>query len=127
MNGDTTTDDSSEGGGSGDVIDKKAERLKDLTSKMNSFAEKYQVIQSGISQATGLASELFVRNTQKETQALDDKLKRGVISQKQYDKEIAKLKNEQARKEKRAKTAEAFAMIPMAILSTFTNTTGSLS
>ena len=126
MNGDTTTDDSSEGGGSGDVIDKKAERLKDLTSKMNSFAEKYQVIQSGISQATGLASELFVRHTQKETQALDDKLKRGVISQKQYDKEIAKLKNEQARKEKRAKTAEAFAMIPMAILSTFTNTTGGL-
>jgi len=126
MNGDTTTDDSSEGGGSGDVIDKKAERLKELTANMNSFAEKYQVIQSGISQATGLASELFARHTQKETQALDDKLKRGVISQKQYDKEIAKLKNEQARKEKRAKTAEAFAMIPMAILSTFTNTTGGL-
>lgn len=126
MNGDTTTDDSSEGGGSGDVTDKKAERLKELTAKMNSFAEKYQVIQSGISQATGLASELFARHTQKETQALDDKLKRGVISQKQYDKEIAKLKNEQARKEKRARTAEAFAMIPMAILSTFTNTTGGL-
>lgn len=126
MNGDTTTDDSSEGGGSGDVIDKKAERLKELTANMNSFAEKYQVIQSGISQATGLASELFARHTQKETQALDDKLKRGVISQKQYDKEIAKLKNEQARKEKRARTAEAFAMIPMAILSTFTNTTGGL-
>jgi len=126
MNGDTTTDDSSEGGGSGDVIDKKAERLKELTANMNSFAEKYQVIQSGISQATGLASELFARHTQKETQALDDKLKRGVISQKQYDKEIAKLKNEQARKEKRARTAEAFAMIPMAILSTFTNTAGGL-
>ena len=126
MNGDTTTDDSSEGGGSGDDVDKKAKRLKELTANMNSFAEKYQVIQSGISQATGLASELFVRHTQKETQALDDKLKRGVISQKQYDKEIAKLKNEQARKEKRAKTAEAFAMIPMAILSTFTNTTGGL-
>ena len=126
MNGDTTTDDSSEVGGSGDVIDKKAERLKELTANMNSFAEKYQVIQSGISQATGLASELFARHTQKETQALDDKLKRGVISQKQYDKEIAKLKNEQARKEKRARTAEAFAMIPMAILSTFTNTTGGL-
>ena len=126
MNGDTTTDDSSEGGGSGDVIDKKAERLKELTANMNSFAEKYQVIQSGISQATGLASELFARHTQKETQALDDKLKRGVISQKQYDKEISKLKNEQARKEKRARTAEAFAMIPMAILSTFTNTTGGL-
>ena len=126
MNGDTTTDDSSEGGGSGDVIDKKAERLKELTANMNSFAEKYQVIQSGISQATGLASELFARHTQKETQALDEKLKRGVISQKQYDKEIAKLKNEQARKEKRARTAEAFAMIPMAILSTFTNTTGGL-
>ena len=126
MNGDTTTDDSSEGGGCGDDVDKKAERLKELTANMNSFAEKYQVIQSGISQATGLASELFVRHTQKETQALDDKLKRGVISQKQYDKEIAKLKNEQARKEKRAKTAEAFAMIPMAILSTFTNTTGGL-
>ena len=126
MNGDTTTDDSSEGGGSEDVIDKKAERLKELTANMNSFAEKYQVIQSGISQATGLASELFARHTQKETQALDDKLKRGVISQKQYDKEISKLKNEQARKEKRARTAEAFAMIPMAILSTFTNTTGGL-
>ena len=126
MNGDTTTDDSSEGGGSGDVIDKKAERLKELTANMNSFAEKYQVIQSGISSATGLASELFARHTQKETQALDDKLKRGVISQKQYDKEISKLKNEQARKEKRARTAEAFAMIPMAILSTFTNTTGGL-
>ena len=126
MNGDTTTDDSSEGGGSGDDVDKKAERLKELTANMNSFAEKYQIIQSGISQATGLASELFARHTQKETQALDDKLKRGVISQKQYDKEIAKLKNEQARKEKRARTAEAFAMIPMAILSTFTNTTGGL-
>lgn len=126
MNGDTTTDDSSEDGGCGDVVDKKAERLKELTANMNSFAEKYQVILSGISQATGLASELFARHTQKETQALDDKLKRGVISQKQYDKEIAKLKNEQARKEKRARTAEAFAMIPMAILSTFTNTTGGL-
>ena len=56
MNGDTTTDDSSEGGGCGDGVDKKAERLRELTANMNSFAEKYQVIQSGISQATGLAS-----------------------------------------------------------------------
>ena len=31
MNGDTTTDDSSEGGGCGDDVDKKAERLKELT------------------------------------------------------------------------------------------------
>ncbi len=124
MNGETI--DAESGGSATDDVDKKAERLKELTANMNSFAEKYQVIQSGISQATGLASELFARHTQKETQALDDKLKRGVISQKQYDKEIAKLKNEQARKEKRARTAEAFAMIPMAILSTFTNTTGGL-
>ena len=47
---------------------------------MNSFAEKYQVIQSGISQATGLASELFARHTQKETQALGF----NVVMQKAY-------------------------------------------
>ena len=52
--------------------------IKELSDIIRLAQEKNLVVQ----EATGLASELFVRHTQKETQALDDKLKRGVISQK---------------------------------------------
>ncbi len=93
-------------------------------------AEKAQIIYGEIfnvvSQGTQLAGQIIAQNAQKEIAVLDEKKNRGLISEKQYNKEIAKIKNEEAQKQRKVDIAMAFAMIPQAALSAFTSTPGGL-
>lgn len=79
----------------------------------------YDAIQNTISQTTNLISNATQIRAEKELASLDNKRKRGIISEKQYERESAKVKNEAARKQRAADVANAFAMIPQAVLSAY--------
>jgi len=64
--------------------------------------------------------------TQNELSDLEEKKNKGIISQKQYEREVAKVKNEAAKKQRRADIIQATAQIPMAVLSAFTGTQGGI-
>ena len=109
--------------GSGETEEQSLARVQ---GNMDTFGSYYKSFQGGLNDASSLASDIFARNAEKEIKALEDRRKKGLISEKKYQKELNKIKNEQAQKEKKVRTINAFAMIPMAILSTFTNTVGGL-
>lgn len=109
--------------GSGETAEQSLARVQ---GNMDTFGSYYKSFQGGLNDASSLASDIFARNAEKEIKALEDRRKKGLISEKKYQKELNKIKNEQAQKEKKVRTINAFAMIPMAILSTFTNTAGGL-
>lgn len=109
--------------GSGETAEQSLARVQ---GNMDTFGGYYKSFQDGLNDASSLASDIFARNAEKEIKALEDRRKKGLISEKKYQKELNKIKNEQAQKEKKVRTINAFAMIPMAILSTFTNTVGGL-
>ena len=73
-----------------------------------------------------LASQAIEVRSQNEIRALDQRKQQGLISEKQYQKEMAKIKNEAARKQRTADIAMAFAMIPQAAFSAYTSTPGGL-
>ena len=73
-----------------------------------------------------LASQAIEVRSQNEIRALDQRKQQGLISEKQYQKEMAKIKNEAARKQRTADIAMAFAMIPQAAFSAFTSTPGGI-
>lgn len=77
-------------------------------------------------QTAALVSGFTKIQTDKELAALEDKRKNGLISEKQYQKESAKVKNEAAKKEKAAAVTMAFLQVPMAVLSAFTGTQGGI-
>lgn len=52
----------------------------------------------------------------KEIQILEDKRRRGLISEKKYQNELNKIKNEQAKKQRRADIIQAFLAVPLAFL-----------
>lgn len=109
--------------GSGETAEQSLARVQ---GNMDTFGSYYKSFQDGLNDVSSLASDIFARNAEKEIKALEDRRKKGLISEKKYQKELNKIKNEQAQKEKKVRTINAFAMIPMAILSTFTNTVGGL-
>lgn len=86
----------------------------------------YGQIQGAITQTSQLISNATQIRAENEIAALDRKRQRGLISEKQYEKEVAKIKNDAAQKQRRAEVINAFAMIPMAVLSAFTNTQGGI-
>lgn len=53
---------------------------------------------------------------EKEIKLLEDKKRRGIISEKEFQKQLAAIKNEQAKKDKRAAVIQALIAIPQAIL-----------
>jgi len=77
-------------------------------------------------QTASLVSGFTKIQTDKELTALEDKRKNGIITEKQYQKESAKIKNEAAKKEKAAAVTMAFLQVPMAVLSAFTGTQGGI-
>ncbi len=86
----------------------------ELFEKRKGYA--IQAINSAIGLATAAQQANQVR-TQKELANLEEKKRRGIITEKQYQKELAAIKNEEARKERRAAIIQAFLNIPLAISS----------
>jgi hypothetical protein len=71
----------------------------------------------GIQQDLGnLALNASKLRADKEVQILEDKRRRGLISEKKYQNELNKIKNEQAKKQRRADIIQAFLAVPLAFL-----------
>ena len=102
------------------------QRLATIEANAQKAQTIYGEIFNVVSQGTQLAGQIIAQNAQKEIAVLDEKKNRGLISEKQYNKEIAKIKNEEAQKQRKVDIAMAFAMIPQAALSAFTSTPGGL-
>lgn len=94
------------------------ERNATLQENISKAVEIYGYLNQVATEASQLATDIIQQNAEKELATLDDKKKRGVISEKQYEKEVAKVKNEQARKQKAVETAQAFLKVPQVILNT---------
>jgi len=77
-------------------------------------------------QTASLISGITKVQADRQLSALEEKKNKGVISEKQYQKEVAKVKNEAAKKEKAAAVTMAFLQVPMAVLSAFTGTQGGI-
>lgn len=96
----------------------REDQLAEMFQKAQNY---YSQIQSVINQTMDVVSNATQLRAQNEIAALDKKRQRGLITEKQYEKQVSKIKNEEAKKNKIARTIEAFAMIPMAILNALTS------
>ena len=63
-----------------------------------------------------VASKAIAIRANNELSALEEKKKRGLISEKEYEKESAKIKNESAQKQRKIDIAMALAKVPMVVL-----------
>lgn len=112
-----------------DILDEERanEAILNLNNKrleaIGANAEKVQGIYSKVfdifSQGAELASQIISQNAEKEISVLDEKKNKGLISEKEYNKEVAKIKNEQAQKQRKIDIAMAVAKIPMIALEAF--------
>lgn len=103
--------------------DEVARLQQQRLATIESNAQKAQIIYGEIfnvvSQGTQLAGQIIAQNAQKEISALDEKKNKGLISEKQYNKEVAKVKNEEAQKQRKVDIAMAAAKVPMVALEAF--------
>lgn len=103
------------------------EEIKKLSEQriatINENAQKAQTIYSEIfkvvSQGTDLAKQIIGNNAQRELQIIEEKKNKGLISERQFQKESAKIKNEEAKKQRKAEIAMATAKIPLIALEAF--------
>jgi hypothetical protein len=94
-------------------------RLEEL-QRMATGAKKIvdQILSYG-GQIASVASSAIQIQADNDLAELDAKRKKGIITQKQYEKESAKIKNEAAQKQRAVQIAMAVAQIPQAILSAY--------
>ena len=94
-------------------------RLEEL-QRMATGAKKIvdQILSYG-GQIASVASSAIQIQADNDLAELDAKRKKGIITQKQYEKESAKIKNEAAQKQRAVQIAMATAQIPQAVLSAF--------
>lgn len=85
----------------------------ELIDKQVKGAQTVFGIQQDLSNLALNASKL---RADKEIQTLEDKRRRGLISEKKYQNELNKIKNEQAKKQRRADIIQAFLAVPLAFL-----------
>jgi len=113
-----------------DIAEQNRQRQEDELQAEKEHIEKIGNLIGGLTDVANrignLASQAIEVRSQNEIRALDQRKQQGLISEKQYQKEMAKIKNEAARKQRTADIAMAFAMIPQAAFSAFTSTPGGI-
>jgi len=113
-----------------DLAEQNRQRQEDELQAEQEHIEKIGNLIGGLTDVANrignLASQAIEVRSQNEIRALDQRKQQGLISEKQYQKEMAKIKNEAARKQRTADIAMAFAMIPQAAFSAFTSTPGGI-
>ena len=102
-----------------DYKDEADYRVAVASKAFQSIADISNKITSTISQFSTAVAEA-------ETQKFESLRNRGIISEKNYQRQLAKIRNEQAKKQRRAELTQAAVNIPIAILSAFTNTQGGI-
>ncbi|HOT59735.1 MAG TPA: hypothetical protein PLJ83_08760 [Spirochaetales bacterium] len=91
----------------------------EMEARANVARNFYSTIEGLAAQTSSIISGFSQNAANAELSALEQKKSRGLISEKNYQKEVSKIKNEQAKKEHAARTIEAFAQIPLAILTAY--------
>ena len=89
---------------------------KDLVSRLTD-------ISNGI---TNVATSAISIKAQRDIAILDEQKNKGLLTEKEYNKKVAEVKSEAARKERAVQIATATAAIPMAVLSAFIGTPGGI-
>ena len=91
------------------------------------------VASEAITKIAGLSKEIssitsqFSQNiAEAETQRYENLRSRGLISERNYQRQIARIKNEQAKKQRRAELIQAAINVPIAILGAFAQTPGGI-
>lgn len=92
---------------------------KDANTKIQGTIKILNGIDQYANQIANIASQATQQRTERELQTLKDKKDRGIISEKQYLKEEARIKNEAAQKQRNADIAMATAKIPLIVLQAY--------
>jgi hypothetical protein len=87
----------------------KAENLLGIIQEVNQIG----------GQIGDIANQVITRRSDQELQKLENQRKSGLISQQQFEKKSADIKNESARKQRAVEVALALAKVPEAILSAY--------
>lgn len=87
------------------------------------FVTRLTDISNGI---TNVATSAISIKAQRDIAILDEQKNKGLLTEKEYNKKVAEVKNEAARKERAVQIATATAAIPMAVLSAFIGTPGGI-
>lgn len=106
--------------------DKEEIRLNNIVAKMQEVQSKLSPIVDTFNAISQFTSDIIAQRADKEIAVLDKQKDEGLISEKKYQREVAKIKNEAARKQRRVEVAQAYAQIPIAVLSAFTGTPGDI-
>ena len=108
-----------------DLAEQNRQRQEDELQAEQEHAEKVAFILqtlSGVADSIGnLASQAIQIRTQNEIQALENKRDKGLITEKQFERESAKIKTEAAKKQRAADIAIATAKIPLIFLQALTS------
>jgi len=106
--------------------DKEEIRLNFLVGKMQEVQSKLSPIVDTFNAISQFTSDIIAQRADKEIAVLDKQKDEGLISEKKYQREVSKIKNEAARKQRKVEVAQAYAQIPIAVLSAFTGTPGGI-
>ena len=99
--------------GTQDENDEAFKNLKKTASEASQFVSDLYNIANGIS---GVVTQQISIRANADLELLEKKKKQGLISEKEYEKESAKIKNEAAEKQRNAEIAMAVAKVPMVVL-----------
>lgn len=97
--------------------------IEGIMEGIGAIAKKIQGINTQVTESIVSIAEA---GNQRQLNSLQNRLDKGLISEKQYEREVRKLKNEQAKRDKRAAVAQAAINIPIAISNAFSQTKGGL-
>ena len=100
--------------------------LESVLENAENVQDKLSPILNTFNQLTQFASEIISQRAEKEITQLDRQKEEGLISERKYQREVAKIKTDAARKQRRVEVAQAYAQIPIAILSAFIGTPGGI-
>lgn len=125
LNTDKVETESNKGKAAAAIFGINREDFKEEVDYRLAIATKFFDSIAKLSQSISGTISAFSQNIlQAETQQYDGLRAKGLISERNYQRQMAAIKNDAARRQRRAEIAQAAVNIPIAILSAFTSTPG---
>jgi DNA repair exonuclease SbcCD ATPase subunit len=105
---------------------KRSDYQSEADYRVSVTQKAFQSIADISAKITSTIAQFNTNTAEEESQKYEGLRSRGLISEKNYQRQLAKIKNDQAKKQRKAELAQAAVNIPIAILSAFTNTQGGI-
>jgi len=105
---------------------KRSDYQSEADYRVSVTQKAFQSIADISAKITSTIAQFNTNTAEAESQKYEGLRSRGLISEKNYQRQLAKIKNDQAKKQRKAELAQAAVNIPIAILSAFTNTQGGI-